>query len=88
MGFGKGKNMMQEEMLMNISKQLETLIEMLSKEEKKEPAKVGRPNKKHIVVKFRKMYPTYSKSQCMKMTGLSSKTVKKYWDIQEERKDG
>ena len=41
-GFGKGKNIMQEELLINISKQLETLIEMLSKEQKKEPAKVGR----------------------------------------------
>jgi hypothetical protein len=75
---------MQEEVLMNISKQLETLIDMLSKEAGRGTVKVGRPSKKHIVVKFRNTYPTYTKSRCIQITGLSSKTVSKYWDAQDE----
>jgi hypothetical protein len=75
---------MQEEMLINISKQLETLIEILSKERGRGSAKVGRPSKKHVVVNFRKAYPNLSKTRCMRMTGLNSKTVSKYWDAQDE----
>ena len=74
-----------EEMLVQISKQLEELIKLVSlltKEVTK--AKAGRPSKKHIVLNFRDKYPNRSKTECMKATKLNIKTVSKYWDSWKE----
>jgi len=74
---------MEEQMLANISKQLEELVGLLTKEMAK--AKVGRPDKKHIVFQYRDRYPKRSKTECMKTTELSMKTVSKYWDSWKEQ---
>ena len=71
---------MQEDLLVNISKQLETVIDMLTEKVNEPHRTCGRPNKRHIIRRFRKKHPTYSKTQCVQMTGVSIKTVSKYWD--------
>ena len=78
---------MDEQMLVNISKQLDTLITMLTEEGHKKKAKIGRPKKEHIVLRFRERYPEFSKSQCVKITGLSIKTVSKYWNVYEKNEE-
>lgn len=40
----------------------------------------GRPSKKDIVEKWQKSNPNGTKYQCIKETGLSKNTVKKWWD--------
>ena len=72
---------MEEQMLIYISKQLDELTSLLTtKEVAKEKTRAGRPEKKHIVFRFRDKYPNSSKTQCVRMTELSIKTVSKYWD--------
>lgn len=87
---------MQEQILKLISKQLDEVISMLSSHKKENWGKVGRPTKEHIVRKYRQKHPDSWKMQCVRITGLSIKTVSKYWDKveadvknnQEEDTDG
>ena len=73
---------MQEQMLLFIAKQLEEIIKMLEKQEGKESTgKIGRPTKGHIVALYRTNYPEATKTQCVRSTALSIKTVSKYWDL-------
>jgi hypothetical protein len=77
---------MDEQIWMDISRQLDTLINMLTEEKRsKKKMKTGRPSKEHIVVRFRNRYPDVTKTQCVRMTGLSIKTVSKYWNVGEKR---
>jgi hypothetical protein len=71
---------MSEQMLMLISKQLEEISALLNKQQLK-TGKIGRPSKKHIVMRYRENYPTGRKMECAKMLGISIKTVSKYWDV-------
>jgi len=77
---------METQMLVNISKQLDELMDLLTKElvKEKEKTKAGRPTKEHIVFRYRDRYPKRSKTECIKATELSSKTVSKYWDSWKE----
>ena len=76
---------MQEELLMLISKQLEEIIGVIGTQRKERWGKVGRPTKEHIVKKYRKAHPDSWKMQCVRTTGLSIKTVSKYWDAVEKK---
>ena len=81
---------MQEQMLLYIAKQLEEILKRLEKQESRKPGgKIGRPDKEHIVLRYRKNYPNASKTDCMRATNLSIKTVSKYWDscLQRGRKE-
>ena len=80
---------MQEQMLTQISKQLETIIEMLAKQQKEPWGKMGRPTKGHVVLRYRESCPTARKMECVRATGLSIKTVSKYWNLYQpyEEKD-
>lgn len=80
---------MQEQILMRISNQLEEIARMVGAQRKEHWGKVGRPTKEHIVRKYRKKYPDSWKMQCVRTTGLSIKTVSKYWDMidEEERRE-
>jgi len=78
---------MQEELLMLISKQLEEVIGMIGNQRKERWGKVGRPTKEHIVKKYRKTHPNSWKMQCVRATGLSIKTVSKYWDALEKKEE-
>ena len=40
----------------------------------------GRPDKKDIVLEFRKQYPNSTKAECIRQTRLDRKTVAKWWD--------
>jgi hypothetical protein len=73
----------QEEILQRISKQLEEIIHLLKvqKQEKTAWGKMGRPTKEHIVRNYRKKKPQKRKMQCVRDTGVSIKTVSKYWDM-------
>jgi len=71
---------MQEQILRLISKQLEEVISLIGTHKKEHWGKVGRPTKEHIVRKYRQKYPDSWKMQCVRTTGLSIKTVSKYWD--------
>ena len=51
-----------------------------------EMRKEGRPDKKDIVVEWKKKNPGGSKAACIKETGLSKPTVYKYWDQVVEKK--
>lgn len=51
-----------------------------------EMRKEGRPDKKSIVVEWKKKNPGGSKAACIKETGLSKPTVYKYWDQVVEKK--
>ena len=70
----------QEELLREISEQLDEVMSMLAKQEPREVHKIGRPTKEHIVMRYRKNNPDASKTSCVRETGLSIKTVSKYWD--------
>jgi len=83
---------MNEQLLLLISKQLEEINAILVRQEqrntkKNAQGKMGRPTKEHIVLKYRGMYPNNRKMQCTRATGLSIKTVSKYWDLYEEKKE-
>ena len=71
---------MQEKMFTKILQQLDEIKGMLNGKPGKRD-RIGRPTKKHIVVKFREDYPDSKKIQCVRKTGLSIKTVSKYWDL-------
>ena len=75
---------MDEKMLQKLSEQLDMIMEMLERtqprKERKRPVKMGRPSKKYIVVRFRKQYPDDAKMDCVRETGVSIKTVSKYWN--------
>jgi len=73
---------MNEQLLMLISKQLEEINAMLVRQERQKNAqgKMGRPTKEHIVTRYRKRYPTGKKMECARATGISIKTVSKYWN--------
>lgn len=72
---------MEEKMLMLISKQLERITAMIEKRQGNYGGKMGRPTKEHIVIQYRISYPEARKMQCARATGLSIKTVSKYWDL-------
>ena len=74
------KRDMEEQLLINISKQLERLIDMHTELPRKQQSKIGRPSKEHVVTKFRESYPNFTKAQCVEVTGLTIKTVSKYWN--------
>ena len=78
---------MEEKLLQKLSEQLDTIMEMLERRQPKKnrtrSGKMGRPSKKHVVVRFRKRYPEAPKIECIKATGLAIKTVSKYWDEAE-----
>lgn len=76
----RGGMHMNEQLLMLISKQLEEISAMLIKQQVK-GGKMGRPSKEHIVVRYRKNYPEGRKTDCARITGISIKTVSKYWDL-------
>ena len=71
----------QEELLREISEQLDEVMSMLAKQEPREVHKIGRPTKEDIVMRYRRKYPNDSKTSCVRATGLSIKTVSKYWDL-------
>ena len=73
---------MEEQLLLLISRQLEEIHVMLTRqqEEGKIPKRLGRPTKEHIVFRYREKYPNGKKMECVKATGISIKTVSKYWD--------
>ena len=79
---------MEEKMLLKLSEQLDAIMAMLEKEyprsKKKTKGKMGRPTKGHIVLRFRKHSPEDSKLECVRQTGLSIKTVSKYWNQEIE----
>ena len=70
----------QEEILRDISKQLDEVMNMLAKQEPQASHKIGRPTKEDIVMRYRRKYPDDSKTSCVRATGLSIKTVSKYWE--------
>lgn len=72
---------MQEQMLTLISKQLEEITRMLAKQREEPWGQMGRPTKEHIVLRYRENYPTARKMECVRATGLSIKTVSKYWEL-------
>jgi len=76
---------MQEKLLMQICHQIEEISTMVVKRQKqqKSTGKKGRPSKEHIVKQYRKKYPKGRKMECAKKTGLSIKTVSKYWELYE-----
>ena len=71
---------MVEQMLVMISKQLEELTLLIKQQEGGSKGKIGRPDKKHIVLRYRTSYPQAKKMECVRATGLSVKTVSKYWE--------
>ena len=75
---------MEEKLLQKLSEQLDTIMEILERSQPKKnrirSGKMGRPSKKHIVVRFRKNHPEADKITCIKATGLAIKTVSKYWE--------
>ena len=75
---------MEEKLLQKLSDQLDLIMEMLERNQPKKKrirtGKMGRPTKKHIVVRFRKNHPDEGKMECIKRTGLAIKTVSKYWE--------
>ena len=81
---------MEEQILMRISQQLEALTMLLEAGEKKPWGKMGRPTKEHIVIRYRMGYPQGKKMECVRATGLSIKTVSKYWNmaIEQEKIEG
>ena len=81
------KEQMHEQMLMLISKQLEEITRMLTKQYKEPWGQTGRPTKEHDVLRYRESYPTARKMECVRATGLSIKTVSKYWELYEESKE-
>jgi len=88
----EGGSAMQEQMLLLIAKQLEEIMKILGKQKNKESVgKMGRPTKEHVVLRYRANYPVSKKMECKRATGLSIKTVSKYWDLYtdvEKEKDG
>ena len=76
--------MMKDEMLHYISKQLAVAISMLEKQQREPTNKIGRPTKGHIVLGYRESYPESSRRGCARATGLSIKTVSKYWNQYDE----
>jgi hypothetical protein len=72
-----------EELLRYIAYQLEELNRNLGIQNNKKTKrdKQGRPTKEHIVRRYRMSNPEGKKMQCARVTGLSIKTVSKYWDI-------
>jgi len=78
---------MEEQMLIMISKQLEELTTLLGKQKKSSQGKLGRPTKEHIVIRYRENYPKAKKMACARATGLSIKTVSKYWDMVPTKKE-
>ena len=81
------KEQMQEQMLMLISKQLEEITRMLEKQYQGSWGQIGRPTKEHDVLRYRENYPTAGKMECVRATGLSIKTVSKYWGLYEESEE-
>ena len=75
-----------EELLLLISKQLNIVIGMLLDKKENAPRKKGRPTKENIVIKYRNSYPNARKMQCARATGLSIKTVSKYWEKGGEKR--
>ena len=75
---------MKDEMLHYISKQLAVAISMLEKQQREPTNKIGRPTKGHIVLGYRESYPESSRRGCARATGLSIKTVSKYWNQYDE----
>ena len=72
----------QIQMLLYITKQLEEIINIIDKQEnKRATGQMGRPTKEHIVLRYRENAPMARKMECMRATGLSIKTVSKYWDL-------
>ena len=80
---------MEEKLLLKLSAQLDDIMMMLERNQKKDkrkyPVKIGRPSKEHIVVSHKRKYPSDSKMDCVRSTGLSIKTVSKYWNQVEKK---
>ena len=72
---------MSEIVLEDISKQLEDILLRLSYIEGKlgDKKAAGRPSKKALVEKYQEKHPLETKASCAKATGISRKTVRKYW---------
>lgn len=43
--------------------------------------KVGRPSKRLTVIAYRQKHPDKTRLECVKDTGLSRDTIRKYWDL-------
>ena len=76
---------MDEQLLLQISKQLEELTAMIAKQQKQPWGKPGRPTKEQDVFRYRENFSESGKMQCVRATGLSIKTVSKYWNLYEKR---
>lgn len=44
----------------------------------------GRPTKESIIIEWRQLHPAGSKAECIKETGISKKTVYKYWNTEKD----
>jgi hypothetical protein len=77
---------MDEQLLLQISKQLEELTVLLAKQQKRPWGKPGRPTKEQEVLRYRENFSESGKMQCVRVTGMSIKTVSKYWDLYEKNK--
>lgn len=75
---------MDRELLMYISRQLDAVISILGKRQRKPTRRKGRPTKEHVVMGYRRHHPEASKKSCARVTGLSFKTISKYWDVVKE----
>jgi len=80
---------MDDDMLALILQQLDNLTNLLLQGKNTNTSgnasgKIGRPTKGHIVLAYRQNHPHARKSQCCRETGLSIKTVSKYWEEQGE----
>jgi len=77
---------MDDDMLALILQQLDNLTNLLLQGKNTNASgKIGRPTKGHIVLAYRQNHPHARKSQCCRETGLSIKTVSKYWEEQGEK---
>ena len=82
----EGRAKMDEQLLLQISKQLEELTVLLAKQQKRPWGKPGRPTKEQEVLRYRENFSESGKMQCVRVTGMSIKTVSKYWDLYEKNK--
>ena len=76
---------MDEQVLLQILKQLEEITVLLTKQEKQPWGKPGRPTKEQDVFRYRDKFVDGRKMQCVRATGMSIKTVSKYWDLYEKK---
>jgi hypothetical protein len=79
---------MDEQILLQILKQLEEITILITKQERQEKqpwGKPGRPTKEREVFRYRDTFAHGTKMQCVRATDMSIKTVSKYWDLYEKK---